>query len=252
VVTYSPGGTAEVAAIPFSSSSSSRRVVVEGWAAGPDGDPSYLLSRGSSVRSSVASAGGGAKKLSILLARINSFLSLTSAETRTVQVLTEGRIGHTTNVTLRGEIIVTGGRTIPGGSGLGSEQAFLEEPTYLASVERIDEATNTAIPSSTDKDLDLERAWHTGTSLETGQVILAGGFGSYWVPNPANPGSWVRTCCQALDTRRPWSTRIITRSSSSVGTPMASEPTSSGSPWRARSAGESSPMGRGGSTRRPR
>jgi hypothetical protein len=200
VVTYSPGGTAEVAAIPFSSSSSSRRVVVEGWAASPDGEPSYLLSRGSSVRASVASAGGGAKKLSILLARINSFLSLTSAETRTVQVLSEGRIGHTTNVTRRGEIIVTGGRTIPGGSGLGSEKDSLIEPTYLASVERIDEATNTAIPSTADKDLDLERAWHTGTSLETGQVILAGGFGSYWVANPADPSSWVRTCCQALDT----------------------------------------------------
>jgi hypothetical protein len=203
VVPYIPGGTAEVAAIPFSSSSTSRQVVVEGWAAGPDGEPSYLLSRGSSVRSSVATAGGGTKKLSILLARINSFLSLTSADPpRTVQVLSEGRIGHTTNVTASGQIVVTGGRTIPGGSSLGLEKDFLAEPTYLSSVEVIDEATNSVLTRDVKKDLDLERAWHTGTSLElpTGEVILAGGYGSYWVPNPNDPTSWVRTCCEALDT----------------------------------------------------
>jgi hypothetical protein len=198
VVPYTPGtpGSAEVDAIPFTSGDAERRVIVEGWTTGADGKPGYLVSRGASVRSSVTD-GGSAQNLSILLARINSFFSLTSAVTRTTQVLDVGRIGHTTTTTDTGEIVVAGGRTIPLNSKDGSDPATLSEPTYLASVEVIDEQTNSRVIPTVNKDLDLERAWHTATALHTGQVIFTGGYGSAIVNDLNGP---IRSCCQALAT----------------------------------------------------
>lgn len=196
VVAYTPGSSAEVDAIPFTSGDAERRVIVEGWATGPDGTPGYLVSRGASVRTSVTGS-GSTQTLSILLARINSFFSLTSAVTGTTQVLDVGRIGHTTTMTDMGEIVVAGGRTIPPNSGEGSEPASLSEPTYLSSVEIINEESNSRVIPTVDKDLDLERAWHTATALHTGQVIFTGGYGSAIVNDLNGP---VRTCCQPLST----------------------------------------------------
>lgn len=196
VVPYTPGSSAEVDAIPFTSGDAERRVIVEGWAAGLDGKPEYLVSSGASVRTSVRT-GGSAQTLSILLARINSFFSLTSAVTRTTQVLDVGRIGHTTTTTDAGEIVVAGGRTIPLNSADGADPASLSEPTYLSSVEVIDEKTNSRVIPTVNKDLDLERAWHTATPLHTGQVIFTGGYGSAIVNDLNGP---IRSCCQALAT----------------------------------------------------
>lgn len=196
VVPYAPGSSAEVEAVPFSSGDSKRRVVVEGWAAGTDGQPSYLVSRGASVRAEV-NEGSSTQTLSILLARINSFFSLTSAVTGTTQVLDVGRIGHTTTTTRNGEIVVAGGRTLPADSLTGLEASSLTEPTYLSSVEVVDERTNSRVIPTVDKDLDLERAWHTATALNTGQVIFTGGYGSAIINDGGGP---VRTCCQPLQT----------------------------------------------------
>ena len=196
VVPYTPGSSAEVDAVPFTSGDAKRRVVVEGWAAGPDGQPGYLVSRGASVRSSVTD-GSPTQTLSVLLARINSFFSLTSAITGTSQVLDVGRIGHTTTTTPTGEIIVAGGRTIPLNSTTGLESTSLADPTYLASVEVIDELTNSRQIPLVDKNLDLERAWHTATALRTGQVIFTGGYGTAIVNDLNGP---VRSCCQPLET----------------------------------------------------
>ena len=79
--------------VPFAPYGTNRQVVVEGWAAGDDGRPSYVLSRGTSVPVSVME-GAPQQTLGVQFSRVNALATLTDQVNEEGQSLQFGRIGH--------------------------------------------------------------------------------------------------------------------------------------------------------------
>ncbi len=174
VVSFSSEGSASLEGIPFGNG---RQVTIEGWTRNASGKPGAVVSRGRSVRARVQQ-GGGEQALNVLMARVNSIFPMADAVQRAPQALSQGRVGHTVTRTVRGEIVVAGGGTLADAS----DPWWTGEGVAAISnaVEVIEERTNTRRPHAA---MVQGRVWHTGTALETGQVLLAGG----WAPVDGGP-----------------------------------------------------------------
>jgi len=176
LVAYTPGVQVSLDGVPFSKNGETRQLVVEGWTASQVGQPLSLVSRGRSLPTEVV-PGGQAQSFDVLFARVNHFLQLVSATNLAPQQLAEGRVGHTVTPTAAGEVVIAGGGVISraaaewwGGGGFDA---------LRSSVEAIDTRTHEI---ATRSPLLLARAWHTATALGSGQVIIAGGYGSGGAP----------------------------------------------------------------------
>jgi hypothetical protein len=166
---YSPGGSANLDAIPYSLPGEKRSLVVEGLS-DAGGEPGFVISRGRSPAVEVAE-GSPLQQFEVLFARVNSFLPPISATSRVSQQLANGRVGHAVTRTPR-ELVITGGGTIPNASAAWWANGLT---SVSASVEAFDLNTREVGPRNP---LLLPRTWHTGTSLSSGQVIIAGGISS--------------------------------------------------------------------------
>jgi hypothetical protein len=166
------GGSVSLDGIPFGED---RQIVVEGWSESATGDLGTLLSRGRSAPVDV-SQGDSVVDLEVLVAPVNTFIPLTSKLDSTPQSLAQGRVGHTVTKTPRGEIVIVGGgilvsETSPWWDPASAEPSFA---TYHNSVEVLDETLQHV--SLHPNGMYFGRAWHSATSLPTGQVFLAGGY----------------------------------------------------------------------------
>jgi hypothetical protein len=166
---YAPGGSANIDGAPYSAPGERRTLVVEGLS-DAGGEPGFVISRGRSPSVEVPE-GASPQSYEVLFARVNSFLPPLSVATKAQQQMLTGRVGHAATVTAR-EVVITGGGSIQGagaawwsGAGLGN---------IGSSVEAFDLATRELGPRTA---MLVPRAWHTGTALSSGQVILAGGYG---------------------------------------------------------------------------
>jgi hypothetical protein len=164
------GGSMSLDGIPYGDA---RQVVVEGWSSTPEGDLGFLISRGRSAPVNV-SEGGDSVDLNVFMAPVNSFHPMTSLLDGNLQTLAQGRVGHTVTKTVRGEVLVVGGGTTAGpDSSWWAPEGFV---AFHNSVEVLDEAQQHI--SLHPKGMYFGRAWHTATSLPTGQVFLSGGYTS--------------------------------------------------------------------------
>ncbi|TNF24147.1 MAG: hypothetical protein EP329_25570 [Deltaproteobacteria bacterium] len=172
VVAYAPGVQLSLDGVPFSKAGEKRQLVIEGWSANQVGQPAALVSRGRSTATEVL-PGGVPQSFEVLFARVNQFQQLVSSADLSPQSLLESRVGHSVTQTPAGELVIAGGGTI---SVAGTEWwkgngfAILRK-----SVEAIDTAS---LQIGSRSPMLVPRAWHTGTALGSGQVILAGGYGS--------------------------------------------------------------------------
>ncbi|MFO0749493.1 MAG: hypothetical protein U1F43_28060 [Myxococcota bacterium] len=170
LVQYTPGGSATLDPIPFSAPGQKRQLIVEGLA-DAGGQPSFTISRGRAKPLEVLES-SDTTDLDVLLGRVNTFLSLISTDTKTPQLLAQGRVGHAAVVTPR-EVVISGGGTIAQASAAyWNGRSFAQ---VLPSVEAIDLTT---MQISARTDMKLPRSWHTANTLSSGQVIFAGGFDS--------------------------------------------------------------------------
>lgn len=168
---YEANGSLTLPRIPHDEAAE-RQIVVEGLA--QVGDSSFAtVSRGASISTRVDTKASAPASLSILLARINSFLPLTNAS-GAQQPLTKGRVGHSVSYTPRHEVVIAGGGT-PFSDGAGWWTLDGVNNT-MKSIEVVDEVDMSARvhPFS----LNVDRVFHTGTALPTGQVFFAGGYGT--------------------------------------------------------------------------
>lgn len=171
---YTPTGSVELAGVPFGEG---RQVIVEGWSATESGSPLAVVSRGKSMPTRVLS-GAAAQQLDILFARVNSFATMTAVDTGAPQSMVQGRIGHTMTRTPRGEVLIAGGGVVSTTSGSWWEPDGMDQ--LLDSVEIVDEGDMQAwlyeAPGESPDGMFFTRVWHTATSLNTGQVLFAGGY----------------------------------------------------------------------------
>ena len=162
------GGSLSLDGIPFGEG---RQVIVEGWSSTADGQLGFLLSRGRSAPVTV-NAGDSSSDLTVLMAPVNQFHSMTSFLDGNTQSLAEGRVGHTVTKTDRGEVLVIGGGAVGGAdSAWWGPEGFT---SFSKSVEVINETDQHV--SLHPQGMYFGRAWHTATPLSTGQVFLAGGY----------------------------------------------------------------------------
>lgn len=171
VTAYQPGGQVSLDGVPFSRNGEARQLVIEGWTANAQGQPSALVARGRSLPVEVI-AGQPSQTFDVLFARVNSFMSATSSSSLSPQQLAQGRVGHTVTATDRHEVVIAGGGTMTSATGAWHKGVFDQ---VLTSVEAFDQRT---LEVSSRSPLLVGRAWHTGTPLSSGQVILAGGYSS--------------------------------------------------------------------------
>lgn len=170
LVAYTPGGSATLDPIPFSAPGQKRQLVVEGLA-DSGGQPGFTISRGRAKPLEVLQA-SQTQELDVLLGRVNTFLSLISSSTKSPQLLTQGRVAHSAVLTPR-EVVISGGGTVAQASATWwNGDGFAQ---LVSSVEAIDLET---MEVSARTDLKLARAWHTSSTLSSGQVIIAGGYNS--------------------------------------------------------------------------
>lgn len=168
VVPYDGPGSASLDNIPFGVG---RSVVVEGWQGQAPPPEGVVVSRGQSTRARV-DQGAAAQTLPLMFAQVNTFAPLTNAESRLPSSLGSGRVGHTVTRNAFGDLFVIGGGTVGDASASWwNAQGF---SALSKSVEVIDEATG-AIRQVANS-LFYERAWHTTTALNTGQLLVAGGY----------------------------------------------------------------------------
>lgn len=167
---YTPGGNASLEGVPFSLPGQRRRLMVEGLS-DAGGQPGFVISRGRSPQVEVQ-AGSGLQEFDVLFARVNSFAQLTATTTRAPQRLATPRVGHAVTVT-PSEIVVSGGGTFTAGTSPWWTGAGFQSVSN--SVESISLQTREIVVRTP---MLLARTWHTGTTLTSGQVILAGGFGA--------------------------------------------------------------------------
>ncbi|MCB9727537.1 MAG: hypothetical protein H6746_03520 [Deltaproteobacteria bacterium] len=168
------GGSASVSAVPYSPSGEPRQVVVEGWSSNAAGEPVQLLSRGRSVEATVRED-LPVQDLAVFMAQVNTVVPLTDSLGLQSQALTTGRVAHTMTETASDEVIIAGGGIIDGQN----PQWWTKDgfSALLDTIEVIDTRTNTHRLSA--GKLVFQRAWHTGTALGDGRVLVAGG----WVTN---------------------------------------------------------------------
>lgn len=167
---YSPGGSASLEGVPFSSPGQRRRLMVEGLS-DAGGQPGFVISRGRSPSVEIQ-AGTPVQEFEVLFSRVNTFVPATATTTRAAQRLATPRVGHAVTVT-PSELVISGGGTFTAGtspwwSGTGFQVVH-------TSVEAMNISTREVAPRTS---LLVARTWHTGTALPSGQVILAGGFGA--------------------------------------------------------------------------
>lgn len=166
---YTPSGSLQVPFIPHAAASE-RQVIIEGYAT--IGETLVAVSRGASVPVKVDLEGDPAS-LNVLFSRINTFLPLTG-DTGAKQELVAGRVGHTVTYTVRNEVVIAGGATVVDS---GASWWSLEGVDSVQSgVEVVDESTLRV--TKLDSGLVRNRVFHTATALPTGQIIVAGGYGS--------------------------------------------------------------------------
>ena len=167
--------------IPYLDDGTPQRIVIEGWSVSETGEftaNSKLVSIG---RTPEFSLGPDDLPLTfyVQMARINTFVPLTDALDGNIQNLSVGRVGHTMTQAAGGETLIAGGGTpltdaapwwTPGGVS-----------SYVASVEVLNGQTQNLSPLTTDAGaatgLLVPRMWHSATSLSTGDIFFAGGYG---------------------------------------------------------------------------
>ncbi len=181
---YVEGTTANLDGVPFSVAGQSRRLTVEGWAAGATGEPSALVSRGRALPVAILE-GQPAEELSVLFARVNHFQELVNVDALSAQYLSGGRLGQTvtkTDTAQGGEIVVAGGATVSDIGAWWKPEGF---DGLVASVEAIDRVGYTAAVRTKANGTDYMvegRAFHTAVPLASGEIILAGGYVSSGQP----------------------------------------------------------------------
>ena len=146
---------------------------------GYQGDPSQggvVLSRGRSmpfdVPSAVPAAGVPSPSATIVMRRVNTFVAPSVPDQSGICTqMSTPRAGHTATLLADGRVLIAGGYTINGG-----------QITTLASAEIFDPVAGTFSPAADLGITDAQqtftptpRAFHTGTLLPGGQVLLAGG-----------------------------------------------------------------------------
>lgn len=167
VVSYAPGGAGSIPTIPFGDDVS---LVIEGWTGDGAGGLGSLLARGKTPPLACA-AGQAATGVPVLMVKVNSFADLTHTGSLGSVSLSQGRIAHTATSTPLNEIVVVGGRTISDTN----EEWWKpgDSTTYSTSIEVIMGGDNSV---RTHASMFFPRAWHTSTALNTGQVLIAGGY----------------------------------------------------------------------------
>lgn len=176
VVPYAPGAQVHLDGVPFSRDGQRRQLVVEAWAANAAGQPSALVSRGRSLPVEVL-PGQDARAFDVLLARVNTFLGLVATSSLGAQQLVFGRVGHAVTPTPSGELVISGGGVVSAaGAAWWQGSGFTQVHN---AVESVSETTHELAPRSP---LLAARAWHTGTALSSGQIIIAGGYNASGAP----------------------------------------------------------------------
>ncbi len=166
-VTYSPGGGGSVPYVPFGADV---QIVVEGWTAAVGGGLGSLLSRGKTIPVDCV-AGQQPTLQTVMMTRINAFAQLTHSDSRLPVSLSEGRVGHTVTVTPANEIVIAGGKTL---SDTGENWWEPGSPeTFKNTLEVIETSDNSV---RTHPPMYFPRVWHTATALNTGQLLIAGGY----------------------------------------------------------------------------
>ncbi len=166
---YTPNGSLQVPFIPYAATAE-RQVIIEGYAS--VGETLVAVSRGASVPVKV-DLEGEPDAVKVLFSRINTFLPLTG-DGGAKQELVAGRVGHTVTYTVRNEVVIAGGASV---TDTGANWWRLDGVDSVQSgVEVVDESTLRV--TKLDAGLARNRVFHTATALPTGQIIVAGGYGS--------------------------------------------------------------------------
>ena len=168
-------------AIPYLEDGTPQQIVIEGWSVSETGQftaNSKLVSIGRTPEF-VIGPDDDERTFHVQMARINTFVPLTDALDGNIQDLSVGRVGHTMTRAAGGETLIAGGGTpltdaapwwSPGGVA-----------SYVSSVEIIDGVTQNLSALVTDtgapSNLLVPRMWHSATSLSSGDVFFAGGWG---------------------------------------------------------------------------
>ena len=188
------GGSVSVPEVPYSGPGQTRQLTVEGWA---DASGTLVVSRGRSI--SIPVEPDGLKQLlPILFTRVDTFVPLTSAITLQPQQMATGRLGHTATASTTGQVVIAGGG-LPDSAAADARPWLAEGMAQVhTSIEVVDESVNGVgghqycnqqdcqsgvIPANACEPttgcmdgLNYSRAWHTATSLPTGQIVFAGGW----------------------------------------------------------------------------
>ncbi len=168
-VPYAAGGSGFLDGVPFSAPGQKRKLIIEGWS-DAGGQPGFVVSRGRAQELEVAQ-GGAVQELDILFARVNSFLPLISTSTKAQQTLLQGRVGHSV-IGTTSEIVVTGGGTVTNGNSTWwNGRGFQTIGNWVEAINLDTRELGSRAPMLT------ARTWHTSVALESGQVIIAGGYG---------------------------------------------------------------------------
>ncbi|MFT7579107.1 MAG: hypothetical protein ACI9MR_000769 [Myxococcota bacterium] len=175
LVPYERGGGADLDGIDFTGPGQTRQLTIEGWAANSAGQPVNLISRGRSRPAAIPEGGSGVM-FDVLMARVNSFVPLVSADTLAEQRMVESRVGLAATQNAVGEIVVSGGGTVSTAGSMWWAGGF---DRVTSGVEAIGLDSHEVGQRSS---MLEARAWHTATAVGSGQVIMAGGYGATGLP----------------------------------------------------------------------